>query len=626
MRQRHRHTIGWFFSPLWLGFFLLSAGAVRADAPGEINYQGKLTDANGNPRSSPPDFSMRFRVYPAGTDPNSPSVGTHIYESQPLPVRVTNGVFNARVPVPAWTIQGGTERWLEVVVEGAPMRPLHKLMSVPYALAVATGSISDAEVAANAGINASKIGPGTFAPGVYILPGVLGLNTPFPVGRLQVGRSAPSVADAGGLVLGAGTGAGGARQYWLGAANPSNNNSNNFTIGDYGVEGAASFRPLLTLYGEHMGTSAGRLGIGTETPGYKLDVAGDINFTGKLYDKGQEAVFSNWTRNGGNIYRMSHVGVGTTDPQAKLDITADTANVLGWYEAIRFSQSVHSAITHPGSGLFFGMHSDRNFYWGDTTVNPAIEYPYPMTLSAAGYLSTKDGVDMGGRGRVRQRPGGPSAGISFHQAGTDRAFVGLADDNQLGLWIPGGGGGAWGMLMNVNNGDVRWGLGANTRHTFAGSIAIQDNTQANGRVLTSDAGGVGSWKPVGVPSGAVMFFDAGSCPEDWTRFSLADGRYLLGANQGIGRPVGTALQPLPGGDYENRPVGRHSHGIQDPGHNHAGAAFIKQQGGGSMATRAGTESQTVGLPNTGTGITIDNAGAVDGTNAPFIQLLACKKN
>ncbi|MFQ5587899.1 MAG: hypothetical protein ACE5F7_03580, partial [Nitrospiria bacterium] len=60
-----------------------------------------------------------------------------------------------------------------------------------------------------------------------------------------------------------------------------------------------------------------------------------------------------------------HVGLGTVNPGAKLDIQASTTTVGGWYEAIRLSRSNHSAITHPAGGLLLGLHGNRNFYFGD---------------------------------------------------------------------------------------------------------------------------------------------------------------------------------------------------------------------------------------------------------------------
>ena len=75
----------------------------------------------------------------------------------------------------------------------------------------------------------------------------------------------------------------------------------------------------------------------------------------------------------------------------------------------------------------------------------------------------------------------------------------------------------------------------------------------------------------------------------------------------------------------------HNHGITDAGHTHT----YNEHGG---TTSPFTETGTVwgnGSQNTGnstTGITINNqtatnqnAGSVTGTNAPYVQLLACQK-
>jgi hypothetical protein len=78
-------------------------------------------------------------------------------------------------------------------------------------------------------------------------------------------------------------------------------------------------------------TSTSRVGIGMSNPSYTLDVDGDINLsTGStLKINGTDAVFSNWTANGSDIYRSSgNVGIGTTNPDYKLHIRSGTATAL----------------------------------------------------------------------------------------------------------------------------------------------------------------------------------------------------------------------------------------------------------------------------------------------------------
>jgi hypothetical protein len=75
------------------------------------------------------------------------------------------------------------------------------------------------------------------------------------------------------------------------------------------------------------------VGIGTINPQYKLDVSGDINIEGDLYQNGSIFVTSRWTAGtGDDIFRLSgDVGIGTTNPQYKLDVSGGgnfTGNII----------------------------------------------------------------------------------------------------------------------------------------------------------------------------------------------------------------------------------------------------------------------------------------------------------
>ena len=140
-----------------------------------------------------------------------------------------------------------------------------------------------------------------------------------------------------------------------------------------------------------------------------------------------------------------------------------------------------------------------------------------------------------------------------------------------------------------------------------------------------------SWPRVAAqaPSGEVAFYAASACPSDWSPYEPARGRYVVGVPSGgqLEAQVGTALSP-----QENRPVGRHGHGITDPGHSHA-ADVQRTINAGNVAAQkfqgnaqGGAADQTLSTGAATTGITVNPAGAVDGTNAPYIQLLPCKKD
>jgi len=97
--------------------------------------------------------------------------------------------------------------------------------------------------------------------------------------------------------------------------------SNVFGIG-HGKASTTDFSPNWLAV-----TQGGNVGVGTTGPAYKLDVAGDINFTGALRSNGNIVTFgggggSQWTSSGASIYvgSGSNVGLNTTSPSYLLDV------------------------------------------------------------------------------------------------------------------------------------------------------------------------------------------------------------------------------------------------------------------------------------------------------------------
>jgi hypothetical protein len=129
------------------------------------------------------------------------------------------------------------------------------------------------------------------------------------------------------------------------------------------------------------------------------------------------------------------------------------------------------------------------------------------------------------------------------------------------------------------------------------------------------------------PAGAVMYFDSPACPAGWSEFIGGRGRYLVGLPGGgtAGATVGTALS-----DQENRATGQHTHGVTDPGHSHSvvyDTDKLENIGNTIGGTRrVGVDDGTATTSTAFTGISIQPAGAVPGTNAPYVQLLVCRKD
>lgn len=144
-----------------------------------------------------------------------------------------------------------------------------------------------------------------------------------------------------------------------------------------------------------------------------------------------------------------------------------------------------------------------------------------------------------------------------------------------------------------------------------------------------------------IPSGAILFRDATTatgCWTGWSEYTGARGRYIVGLVSGGTKAtgVGTALS-----DQENRASGQHTHTasssaptINDPGHFHDFSSDHSGVGGGpgDFALNGGSSfesgviaSKTTGISVNAPTITVNNAGSVAGTNAPYLQLLVCSK-
>jgi len=128
----------------------------------------------------------------------------------------------------------------------------------------------------------------------------------------------------------------------------------------------------------------------------------------------------------------------------------------------------------------------------------------------------------------------------------------------------------------------------------------------------------------GVPAGFVGFFNLSSCPAGWSELTAARGRYLVGLPSGgtLAGTKGTALSNL-----EDRPVGQHNHALNDPGHYHGvGMQNFDSGRGGPGGGGHQLFDQSGSTASATTQLTVNNAGSVSGTNAPYLQLLVCQKD
>jgi len=119
----------------------------------KISYQGKLTDAGGNPLDG--TYTMQFQLYDAQ------SGGTMLWDSGAQSVQVDSGLLNVNLDVDQDDFNG-QELWLAVKVDGEWMTDRQQILPVPYALSLRPG----AEITGNVGSPAALVAENTTASGV----------------------------------------------------------------------------------------------------------------------------------------------------------------------------------------------------------------------------------------------------------------------------------------------------------------------------------------------------------------------------------------------------------------------------------------------------------------------------
>ncbi len=290
MRLRH-------YSLALLGLFsLLALSRAQAQvttAPPLMNFQGRLTQPNGAPVADG-TYAITFSLYDALTG------GNQIWTQTVNPVTVHGGVFAVLLTVNTPHLFDA-DRWLEVQLgTDPPLSPRQQLVSVAFAMKANTvpdGSIGTNQLA-NGSITSNKFATNLLNPLAWLLGGNSGTN---PASQfLGTTDNQPLVfrtnnlermrMDAAGH-LGIGTITPGATLHVNSPAGVG------VFAGDLAPFGAAPFETNLaaprthiwlaengtrvfSVTGGGLGYFAGKVGIGTASPGAQLDVAGTAQMTG----------------------------------------------------------------------------------------------------------------------------------------------------------------------------------------------------------------------------------------------------------------------------------------------------------------------------------------------------------
>jgi hypothetical protein len=325
-----------------LSIVLLSTTAL-ADVPGQINYQGTLTDAGGV--SLDTTVAMIFTIYDDSTGGSAKWT-----ETQPA-VQVSAGIFNVllgSVNSLSNTVFNQASRWLGVQLGGDPeLTPRQQIAAVGYAFCSAESDTADYARSAGGGSGGDDGDWTISGDDMYAaVDGKIGVGTAAPVYKLDVKGSisgSDTTANSYGVI---GDSTFGVYGYCQSGDAVLGSSFNSRGVAGYSTNSAG-------VYGWSSTSNAGHFDGNVKMTGFELPTGASSGHVLTSDGSGvgtwqAPAAVSDgdWTISGSDMYSAvsGNVGVGTGSPAAHLHVSSIGNTELridndDWKSTLSFYQS-----------------------------------------------------------------------------------------------------------------------------------------------------------------------------------------------------------------------------------------------------------------------------------------------
>lgn len=221
--------------------------------------------------------------------------------------------------------------------------------------------------------------------------------------------------------------------------------------------------------------------------------------------------------------QQGNVGINTSTPKTTLDIAARAGSTDA--DGLQAPRLTRAALTAKGNGVYGTDQAGAIIYISDITGGDTASQRINITATGYYFFDGNLWQKVGAGSDLYKDNGVLTSNRTVSQGNNTMAFTSSATSGTSHFSVDS-------ATFNVNAVNDRVGIGTSNpsaklevnNGSTAGAVKIVDGTQGEGKVLTSDASGVGTWRTMAFSSNVEGTWLINNAPSS-TNNSISAGRY-----------------------------------------------------------------------------------------------------